>query len=131
MPAHAQPVEERLRRRNETMRDPGERRKASQGPLSKEATALKKALTEWENKLYAPPEERGLVAPTRVASDLQRASGAIGSSWAAPTPTQLERLERAEKRLASNLSELDAFFAKDVAAFKEKVAKEGVGLLTP
>ena len=124
-------VEERLRRRNETMRDPAERRKASQGPLSKEAAALKKALTEWENKLYSPPEERGLVAPTRVASDLQMASGAIGSSWAAPTPTQLERLERAEKRLASNLSELDAFFAKDVAAFKEKVAKEGVGLLAP
>ena len=124
-------VEERLRRRGEALRDPAERRKASQGPLSKEAAALKKALTEWENKLYAPPEERGLVAPTRVSNDLQAASGAIGSSPSAPTSTQLERLARAEKRLAAYLSDLDAFFDREVVPFREKAVKEGVGLLAP
>ena len=124
-------IEERFRRRNETVRDPAERRKASQPPLMKEAAALRKSLTEWENKLYPPPEERGLVAPLRVSHDLQAASGAIGSSWAAPTPTQLERLKRAEERLAAYLADLDAFFAQDVAAFKEKAVKEGVALLAP
>ena len=124
-------VEERLRRRNEGLRDPAERKKANASLLSKEAAALKKGLTDLENRLFSPPEERGLVASDRVANDLQAASRAIGSSWAPPTPTQIERLSRAEARLAAFLSDVDAFFAKDVAAFRERAAKEGVALLAP
>ena len=62
-------VEERLRRRNETLRDPAERRKANETPLAKEAAALKKALTERENLLWSPPEEAGISGANRVASD--------------------------------------------------------------
>ena len=124
-------VEERLRRRTETLRDPAERRKANETPLAKEADALKKALTERENLLWSPPEAAGISARNRVAQELQSAAGNVVSSWAPPSPTQLERLRQAEARLAKYLAELDAFYAKDVAQFREKAAKEGVGLLAP
>ena len=124
-------VEERLRRRTETLRDPAERRKANETPLAKEADALKKALTERENLLWSPPEAAGISARNRVAQELQSAAGNVASSWAPPSPTQLERLRQAEARLAKYLAELDAFYAKDVAQFREKAAKEGVGLLAP
>ncbi len=124
-------VEERLRRRTETLRDPAERRKANETPLAKEAAALKKALTEQENLLWSPPEEAGIAARDRVAQELQTAAGDVASSWAPPSPTHIERLRQAEARLTRYLAELDTFYAKDVAAFREKAAKEGVGLLTP
>ena len=124
-------VEERLRRRSETLRDPAERRKANETPLAKEAATLKKALTEMESLLWSPPEEAGIVGPGRVASDLQQAAGSLASSWAPPSPTHLERLRQAEERLGTYLAELDALFAKEVAPFREKAAREGVGLLAP
>lgn len=124
-------LEERLRRRNETLRDPAERRKANDSPLAKDAKALKKKLTDLEAKLWSPPEEAGIVGPNRIASELRQATGAITSSWAPPSPTQLETLRQAEAKLTAYLAELDAFFAKDVAAFREKAAKEGLGLLAP
>ena len=124
-------VEERLRRKNETLRDPAERRKANETPFSKEAAALKKALTERESLLWSPPEDAGIPARDRVAQDLQVAAGNLASSWAPPSPTHLERFRQAETRLTKYLADLDAFYAKDVAAFREKAAKEGVGLLAP
>lgn len=124
-------VEARLRRRNETLRDPAERKKANETPLAKEAAALKKALTAQENLLYAPPEEPGIVGPGRVASEVQTAAGSLTSSWEPPSPTHLARLRVAEARLASYLAELEAFYAKDVASFRENASKEGVGLLAP
>jgi hypothetical protein len=124
-------VEERLKRRNEELRDPAERKKANDTPLAKEAAALKKALTEKENLLWTPPEEPGIVGPGRIQSELQQASGSLASSWAPPGPTHLARLDAAGARLAKYLGDLEAFYAKDVAAFREKAAKEGVGLLAP
>ncbi|MFN7989443.1 MAG: hypothetical protein U0529_18345 [Thermoanaerobaculia bacterium] len=124
-------VEERLRRKNEALRDPAERKKANETPVAKEAAALKKALTERENVLWTPPEEAGIVGPNRIASDLQQAAGSLSSSWEPPSPTHLERLRQAEERLTRYLADLDAFYAKDVAAFREKAGKEGVGLLAP
>jgi hypothetical protein len=124
-------VEERLRRKNETLRDPGERRKANETPLARDAAALKKALTEKENALWSPPEEAGIPARNRVAQDLQAVAGNLASSWAPPSPTQIERFRQAEERLEKALADLDAFYAREVAAFREKAAKEGVGLLAP
>lgn len=124
-------VEERLRRRGEALRDPAERRKAGDSPLAREASALKKALTEKENLLWTPPEEAGIPARTRIAQDVQTAARNLASSWAPPSPTHLERLRQAEEKLKAYLSDLDGFFAKDVAAFREKAAKEGLGLLAP
>jgi len=124
-------VEERLRRRNETLRDPAERRRANETPFAKEAAALKKALTDRENVLWSPPEDAGIPARDRVAQELQMAAGNVASSWAPPSPTHLERLRQAEARLTKYLADLDAFWAKDVNAFREKAAKEGVGLLAP
>lgn len=124
-------VEERLRRRGEALRDPAERRRAGDSPLAKEAAALKKALTERENVLWTPPEEAGIPARTRIAQDVQTAARNVASSWAPPSPTQLERLRQAEARLTAYLADLDAFFGKEVAAFREKAAKEGLGLLAP
>ena len=88
-------------------------------------------MTERENLLWSPPEAAGISARHRVAQELQSAAGNVASSWAPPSPTQLERLRQAEARLAKYLAELDAFYAKDVAQFREKAAKEGVGLLAP
>ena len=124
-------TEERLRRKNEALRDPAERKKANETPLAKEAAALKKALTEKENQLWSPPEEAGIVGPNRIASDVQQAAGSLASSWDPPSPTHLERLRQAEERLAKYLAELEAFYAKDVVPFREKAGKEGIGLLAP
>ena len=124
-------VEERLRRRNETLRDPAERRKANETPFAKEAAALKKALTERENVLWSPPEDAGIAARNRVAQELQAAAANVASSWAPPSPTHFERLRQAEARLTKVLADLDAFWEKDVDAFRQKAAKEGVGLLAP
>lgn len=88
-------------------------------------------MTEKENLLWSPPEDAGISARNRVAQELQSAAGNVVSSWAPPSPTQLERLRQAEARLVKYLSDLDAFYANDVAAFREKAAKEGVGLLAP
>jgi hypothetical protein len=41
------------------------------------------------------------------------------------------RLDAAETRLAAYLADLEAFFGKDVASFREKAGREGVGLLAP
>ena len=112
-------------------RDPAERRKANDTPLAKEAAALRKALTEKENLLFSPPEEPGIVGPGRIASDLSQAMGSLTSSWAPPGPAHLARLDAAEKRLTAYLGDLEAFFGKDVAVFRESAAKEGVGLLAP
>jgi hypothetical protein len=95
------------------------------------AAALKKAVTEKKNLLWTPPEEPGLVGPGRIASDLQQASGSLASSWDPPSPTHLERLRQAEERLTKYLADLDAFFGKEVASFREKAGKEEVGLLAP
>ena len=92
-------VEERLGRKNETLRDPAEKRKANESPLAKESAALKKALTEKESLLWSPPENAGISARDRVAQDLQTAAGNVASSWAPPGPTHLERLRQAEARL--------------------------------
>jgi hypothetical protein len=124
-------VGERLRRRNEALRDPAERKKANETPFAKEGRELGKVLSEKEALLWSPPEDAGIPAQTRVANDLQVASRSLTSSWAPPSPTHLERLRKAEERLTTYLDDLDAFFAKDVAAFREKAAKEGVALFAP
>jgi len=124
-------VEERLRRKNEALRDSVERRKANETPFAKEAATLKKALTEKESLLWSPPEDAGISARDRVAQELQTAAGNVASSWAPPSPTHLERLRQAETRLTKYLADLDAFYATSVAPFREKAAQEGVGLLTP
>ena len=75
--------------------------------------------------LWSPPEDAGISARNRVAQELQTAAGDVASSWAPPSPTHLERLRQAEARLTKYLADLDAFYAKDVATFREKAAKEG------
>lgn len=57
--------------------------------------------------------------------------GSLTSSWTPPSPTHRARLDAAEKRLAAYLADLESFFGRDVAAFREKAARDGVGLLAP
>ena len=79
-------VEERLRRKNETLRDPAERRKANETPLAKEAAALKKALTEKENLLWSPPEDAGIVGPRPGRERPAEAAGSLGLVVGAAQP---------------------------------------------
>ncbi|HEY7516084.1 MAG TPA: hypothetical protein VIC87_16465, partial [Vicinamibacteria bacterium] len=108
---------------------PAERREADEKPVVKAGDALKPGLDRLERQLWQPPEQKGIVAREQVLSDVTRALGYVLSSWDPPSPTQLEHLEKAEERLAAFRREAEAFFAKDVAAFRDQVEAAGLGLL--
>ncbi len=124
-------IQDRWRQGAEGLSDPAEKKKVEEHALVKDGDALKKALGEMENRLWSPPETRGIVARTRVVHDIQTASGALASSWDPPNANQLELLRQAEERLLAFRQEADRFFAADVAAYGKRAAEAGVGLLTP
>jgi photosystem II stability/assembly factor-like uncharacterized protein len=92
--------------------------------LLADARKLQKRLDDLEGRLRQPENPKGLVGDTDVLSKINSAQRSISSSWDAPTPAQLVYLGEAEQLLRSTLTDLNRFFAEDVAAFRAKV-KEG------
>nr|HRC85560.1 hypothetical protein [Thermoanaerobaculia bacterium] len=122
-------VSQKLR---EKLTDAGEKddKKIDEHPLIKAAGPLQEGLTKLEKKLWQPPEAKGLLPGDDAFSKLGEAFFGIDASWGAPTANDLTLLAAAEKLANSALEEGNAYFAKDVADYKAKVAAEGVGLLT-
>ncbi|MGV8042543.1 MAG: WD40/YVTN/BNR-like repeat-containing protein [Thermoanaerobaculaceae bacterium] len=94
-----------------------------------DARALKEKLTAVEKKLRVPPKTKGIVDYDDVLGKVREAVGALSSSWSAPTAVQLDRLAIAERALAKVLPEVNELFARDVAAFRQKVRDAGIALL--
>lgn len=106
-----------------------DKKKLAELPLVKAGETLKEALTKLEKRLWQPPEAKGLLPDTDVVSLLSLANEQLASSWEPPSPTQMQHLARAEEKLAEFQKDLDAFFAKDVAEYRGKVAEANLGLL--
>ncbi len=99
-------------------------------PLAQAARDLQKKLSAMERRLYVPPDTKGIVedeTPWNKASDVGRA---FESTWSKPSPTTLDDLEEAETTVKTVLADFNKLFAEDVAAFRQKVAEAGIGLLS-
>ena len=106
-----------------------DKKKLAELPLVKDGESLKEAIGKLEKRLWQSPETRGLLPDTDVDSRVGLARYYLGSAWAPPSPTQLQYLKRAETELDAFLKDMEAFFAKDVAAYRAKVAEAKVALL--
>lgn len=98
--------------------------------LKKAAGELKKKIAELEDELRTPPDAKGIPAEGDRPFDGLRSIGfVVGGTWEAPPPVQLTYLERAEASLAEILPEVNALYADDVAAFRQKVRELEIRLL--
>jgi len=98
--------------------------------LRKAAKDLKAKLDAAEKTIAFPASTKGLVDESGTAFEqVQAARRSIESSWDRPNASQLSDLDRAEATAKAALAGVDRLWAEDVAAFRQKVAAAGVGLL--
>jgi photosystem II stability/assembly factor-like uncharacterized protein len=102
---------------------------AKPDPLVESAGKLKEGLGNLERRLWQPYDSVGIQPETDVLTATGTTLGYILSSWAPPSPTHLEYLRQAEKRVGDILADVDRFFATDVAAFRKAADAAGVRLL--
>ncbi len=100
--------------------------------LMKNGNQLKKGLDALEERLWTSPRKtKGIPKRNRVADQINNAFGALGSSWDAPTPAQMDYLRKAELELERFLPDLNRLFAEDVAAFRTEAEALDLRLLQP
>ncbi len=90
---------------------------------------LREALDEMERRLWVPPNVKGIVAETDALSKISHVLNSLGSSWHAPTPAQLEYLERANEHLGTVLEDFNLLFESQVSDFRQRVEDLGIELL--
>lgn len=97
----------------------------SAGPhaeLVRAGRELRRQLTELEERLWVPPETKGIVASDHLPwSQVQGAIRFLGSTREAPSETNLAYLEAARVAVQAALEQVNALFADGVAAFRERV----------
>jgi len=113
----------------EEVEDAEEAPKGPYGALLEAGRELKKALGEQEKTLWTPPDTRGIPAETHAWSKVQYIVRSLGSSFDAPTPSQETYLEQAEAAVREALDGVNAFFAEDVAEFRQMYRDSGLELL--
>lgn len=118
-----------LKKLAERKKDPNEEDTPEAKELKKSGKALKDALTAMEKRLWQPPDTKGIVADTDAWAKVSYVLRAVGSSWDAPTPAELDYLRQAEALAAKVLADNDQLFSTQVAAFRQKVAAAGIELL--
>ncbi|MBF8293558.1 MAG: hypothetical protein HW389_103 [Bacteroidetes bacterium] len=98
--------------------------------LRKESTDLKKTLTKVADKFIDDPAAvQGLTRrPNTVSSRLGSVLRSLGSSWDAPTPTQLTSLRQAESIFEGALRDFNKTFSDAVPAYKAKVEQAKLSL---
>jgi hypothetical protein len=95
-----------------------------------DATALKKTLTDLEERLWTPPgTAKGIARDTSVYSRVRNAYSSMSSSWDPPTEGQLIYLRQAEDRLRTVFDEVNRVYAEDVARFRARVEEVGTAFL--
>jgi hypothetical protein len=98
--------------------------------LLKAAGKLAKGLDELEKALWIPEGTKGIVADETPWSKVSYARRALGSSWDAPTPSQLRYLEVARQAVEEATAKAERFVADDVGGFKAQVEAAGIQLFT-
>jgi photosystem II stability/assembly factor-like uncharacterized protein len=98
-------------------------------PLADAARDMQKKLSAMERRLYVPRDTKGIVEDETPWSKVQDANRNIDFVWSRPSPTTMINLDQAESAVKAVLADSNKLFAEDVAAFQQKVAAAGVGLL--
>ena len=114
---------ERVRR--EAKADGTEWDEPADAPLHDLTEAVKdfqKDLTELERTIRADPAGKGIQGGVYPWSLLSQAGWFMGSTWDRPSPEVLEHLARAERMARGAIEGVNAFFAEDYVAFRERVA---------
>ncbi|MES1241923.1 MAG: hypothetical protein ABUT39_09925 [Acidobacteriota bacterium] len=100
-------------------------------PLAEAAQKVKKGLDDLEKRLWVPFDTPGISPEKDVLSKVFTARGVALSSYDAPSPTHLEYLRQAEIEVGKFVTDLNAFFDKDVADFRRQVDESGLRILPP
>jgi photosystem II stability/assembly factor-like uncharacterized protein len=106
-----------------------DKKKLAELPMVKAGDTLKEGLTKLEGLLWQSPEAKGILPDTDAWSRIQLANFFVQSSWDPPSPTQLQHVSQAEEKLAAVQKQVEAFFAKEVAEYRAKLAEAKIGLL--
>ena len=124
---------ERIRLANaEALRN--ETAKKEELPLAKEAKSVREGLEKLESRFWWPRDTIGITPDTDILSRLSYVRSYLGSSWSRPNPTHLEYLRLARKELDSALTDLNAFYTKEVESYRTALAEQRMELvpeLTP
>ena len=121
-------VAERIRLGNaEALRN--EMLKEAALPLAKEAKSVREGLEKLELRFWWPRDTVGITPDTDVLSRLAYVRGYLGSSWSRPNATHLEYLRQARRELEAALADLNAFYAKEVEAYRARLAQEHLELV--
>jgi len=99
--------------------------------LIKSASEATKALDELEKLFRVPPETKGIIyRDIRIANQIGRAQGYVGSSYGAPSPAAHSYINNARTALDEGLIAVNEFFSGDLAKFRAAVEAAGIGLLS-
>lgn len=121
-------VAERIRTANaEALRD--ETVKEADLPLAAEAKAVREGLEKLETRFWWPLDTVGITPDIDILSRLAYVRGYLGSSWSRPNPTHLEYLRQARQQLEAALTDLNAFYAKEVETYRAAFAAQKVELV--
>ncbi len=121
-------VAERIRTANaEALRN--EAVKEADLPLAKEAKAVREGLEKLETRFWWPHDTVGITPDIDILSRLAYVRGYLGSSWSRPNPTHLEYLRQARQQLEAALTDLNAFYAREVESYRTALAAQKVELV--
>ncbi len=98
-------------------------------PLAKEAKAVREGLEKLEKRFWWPRDTVGITPDSDILSRLSYVRGYLGSSWSRPNPTHLEYLRLARRELEAALTDLNAFYAKEVEAYRTSLAAQNLALV--
>ena len=95
--------------------------------LGKQAKELQETLEAIEERIRTLPDTKGYVYnDDKVSSMIGLAGFYLGSSFDAPSPAALAYAAAAERALEKAVSEVNAVFAGDVAAFRQQASAMGL-----
>ncbi len=99
-----------------------ERKDSAAADLKRAGEALKKTLASLSEKFVMRQDRQGLFrGGDEALGKLSGVMNSMGSSWDAPTETQLAYLKYAESTLEKSLAEFNKVFDGDVKKFQEKI----------
>ena len=94
------------------------------------AEEYEQALNDLRDSLVGARKQKGINRNSdNVASQVGRASWGLGSSWDAPSPTNLRLLEEAEEAYAEAIPGYNRVIGEELEAFRARVEEAGVRLL--
>lgn len=98
--------------------------------MKKASVDLKKTLTKVADKFIDDPSgTQGMTRrPNTASARLGSVLRSLGSSWDAPTLTQMTYLRQAESILEGALKDFNKIFTEDVATYKTKVEQAKLSL---